>query len=202
MAVRELESRARRDHRRQRRHLRGPPRRLPVPRAVAQPRPLVPVRAAQGRAGARSTSRRRGPSEKMVPDDRGRVRPQAADDGRPPRHRRRRPDVGPARLRAAVRLRDRLPPAAPLREPAPARCRLRSPTSLLLRQRAGSTGSRSPSSSACSRSPRPSGRRGARPGRARIARYYVLVTASIALGFWDRWRNGPPAAWEKSEGTR
>ena len=43
------------------------------------------------------------------------------------------------------------------------------------------------------------------PGRSgrltRIARYYVLVTASIALGFWDR-RNGPPAAWEKSEGTR
>ena len=36
----------------------------------------------------------------------------------------------------------------------------------------------------------------------RIARYYVLVTASIALGFWDRRRNGPPAAWEKSEGTR
>lgn len=37
---------------------------------------------------------------------------------------------------------------------------------------------------------------------ARLARYYVLVTASIALGFWDRWRRGPPAAWEKSEGTR
>jgi cellulose synthase/poly-beta-1,6-N-acetylglucosamine synthase-like glycosyltransferase len=34
-----------------------------------------------------------------------------------------------------------------------------------------------------------------------IARYYVLVTGSIALGFWDR-RSGPPAAWEKSEGTR
>jgi len=34
------------------------------------------------------------------------------------------------------------------------------------------------------------------------ARYYVLVTASIALGFWDRWRGGPPGAWEKSEGTR
>ena len=30
----------------------------------------------------------------------------------------------------------------------------------------------------------------------------MLVTASIALGFWDRWRNGPPAAWEKSEGTQ
>jgi cellulose synthase/poly-beta-1,6-N-acetylglucosamine synthase-like glycosyltransferase len=37
---------------------------------------------------------------------------------------------------------------------------------------------------------------------ARIARYYVLVTASIGLGFLDRWRNGPPAAWERSEGTR
>ncbi len=37
---------------------------------------------------------------------------------------------------------------------------------------------------------------------ARLCRYYVLVTASIALGCWDRWRNGPPAAWEKSEGTR
>jgi cellulose synthase/poly-beta-1,6-N-acetylglucosamine synthase-like glycosyltransferase len=35
-----------------------------------------------------------------------------------------------------------------------------------------------------------------------IARYYVLVTASIALGFWDRWRDGPPGAWEKPEGTR
>ena len=37
---------------------------------------------------------------------------------------------------------------------------------------------------------------------ARLARYYVLVTASIALGCWDRWRQGPPAAWKKSEGTR
>jgi glycosyltransferase involved in cell wall biosynthesis len=44
--------------------------------------------------------------------------------------------------------------------------------------------------------PGPAGRIG------RIARYYVLVTASIALGAWDRWRHGPPAAWEKSEGTR
>lgn len=36
----------------------------------------------------------------------------------------------------------------------------------------------------------------------RVARYYVMVTASIALGLWDRWRHGPPAAWEKAEGTR
>ncbi|MGK2956235.1 MAG: glycosyltransferase [Solirubrobacterales bacterium] len=36
----------------------------------------------------------------------------------------------------------------------------------------------------------------------RIARYYVMVTVSIALGLWDRWRNGPPGYWEKAEGTR
>ena len=29
-----------------------------------------------------------------------------------------------------------------------------------------------------------------------------MVTASIALGLWDRMRQGPPAAWEKAEGTR
>ena len=36
----------------------------------------------------------------------------------------------------------------------------------------------------------------------RIARYYVMTTASIALGLWDRFRTGPPGAWEKAEGTR
>jgi cellulose synthase/poly-beta-1,6-N-acetylglucosamine synthase-like glycosyltransferase len=36
----------------------------------------------------------------------------------------------------------------------------------------------------------------------RICRYYVYVTASIAAGLWDRYRQGPPAAWERSEGTR
>jgi hypothetical protein len=36
----------------------------------------------------------------------------------------------------------------------------------------------------------------------RICRYYVMVTASIALGLWDRLRQGPPGAWEKAEGTR
>jgi hypothetical protein len=36
----------------------------------------------------------------------------------------------------------------------------------------------------------------------RIARYYVLMTASIAAGFWDRLRRGAPGAWEKAEGTR
>ena len=36
----------------------------------------------------------------------------------------------------------------------------------------------------------------------RLLRYYGYVTASIALGTIDRLRDGPPAAWEKSEGTR
>jgi cellulose synthase/poly-beta-1,6-N-acetylglucosamine synthase-like glycosyltransferase len=36
----------------------------------------------------------------------------------------------------------------------------------------------------------------------RVARYYVWVTLSIALGLWDRWRGGPPGHWEKAEGTR
>ena len=35
-----------------------------------------------------------------------------------------------------------------------------------------------------------------------VARYYVLMTASIAAGFWDRMRGGTPGAWEKAEGTR
>jgi hypothetical protein len=37
---------------------------------------------------------------------------------------------------------------------------------------------------------------------ARLAYYYVLVTGSIALGFWDWARGGAPLVWEKAEGTR
>lgn len=36
----------------------------------------------------------------------------------------------------------------------------------------------------------------------RACRYYLMVTASIALGLWDRLRRGSPGAWEKAEGTR
>jgi len=36
----------------------------------------------------------------------------------------------------------------------------------------------------------------------RIARYYVLTTASIAAGLWDRLRGGAGGRWEKAEGTR
>jgi cellulose synthase/poly-beta-1,6-N-acetylglucosamine synthase-like glycosyltransferase len=37
---------------------------------------------------------------------------------------------------------------------------------------------------------------------SRVARYYVLMTASQALGLWDYLRTGTPAGWEKAEGTR
>jgi cellulose synthase/poly-beta-1,6-N-acetylglucosamine synthase-like glycosyltransferase len=36
----------------------------------------------------------------------------------------------------------------------------------------------------------------------RIARYYVMTTASIAAGLWDRARRGASGRWEKAEGTR
>jgi cellulose synthase/poly-beta-1,6-N-acetylglucosamine synthase-like glycosyltransferase len=36
----------------------------------------------------------------------------------------------------------------------------------------------------------------------RLARYYVMTTASIGAGLWDRLRHGAPGAWEKAEGTR
>ncbi len=36
----------------------------------------------------------------------------------------------------------------------------------------------------------------------RVARYYVMTTASIAAGLWDRRRHGSGGRWEKAEGTR
>ena len=36
----------------------------------------------------------------------------------------------------------------------------------------------------------------------RVARYYVLTTASIPAGLWDRARGGAGGRWEKAEGTR
>ena len=35
-----------------------------------------------------------------------------------------------------------------------------------------------------------------------VARYYVLTTASLALGLWDWLRHGTNASWEAAEGTR
>ena len=39
-------------------------------------------------------------------------------------------------------------------------------------------------------------------GPFRIARYYLLTTASIAAGLWDRFRHGAGGRWEKAAGTR
>ncbi len=36
----------------------------------------------------------------------------------------------------------------------------------------------------------------------RAVRYYMMTTASIPAGLWDRARGGPPGAWEKAAGTR
>jgi hypothetical protein len=35
-----------------------------------------------------------------------------------------------------------------------------------------------------------------------VARYYVLATASVALGLWDWLRHGTAAGWDAPEGTR
>ncbi len=43
---------------------------------------------------------------------------------------------------------------------------------------------------------------GGRVRPLRLARYYVLVTASPAAGLWDWIRTGTPPGWEKAEGTR
>ena len=76
--------------------------------AVGQPRPLVPVPARQARPALAllAAGERRGEDGA---DDRGRVRPQTADDGRPLGHRRRRRDALAPRLPAALRLRARSP---------------------------------------------------------------------------------------------
>ena len=127
----------------------------------------------------------------------GRVRPQAADDGRPLGHRRRRRD---ARARAATRRStpSRSPPTGCCAtRPRSSTCSPSSPTSPCS-ARAGST-----------RRPRRPARRSlaaALLGRRvplaplRIARYYVMTTASIAAGLWDRLRHGAPGAWEKARG--
>ncbi len=39
-------------------------------------------------------------------------------------------------------------------------------------------------------------------GPLRIARYYVAMTAAIAVAFFDWQRTGTPAGWEQAEGTR
>ena len=115
MAIRDDGVRARRDHRRQRRDLRGAPLAYEDLPPSGSHDLSFPFRLAK--RGLRSLyapcGARRGEDGA---DDRGRVRPQTADDGRPLGHRRRRRHADPARLLAALRLRALLPSAAPLRD--------------------------------------------------------------------------------------
>ena len=167
--------------------------------AAARPAATTsPSRSSSPSAGcARSTSPRRAAEEKMVPTMEGEFA------------RKRRMMVGlwdivvgegmlaPARLPAALRLRARLPPAAPLPDPVAAPARLRrqprpARAGLGLRRHLR------PSSSALLAAALLGGRSPLAPFR--IARYYVLTTASIAAGLWDRFRHGPPALGEGARG--
>ena len=131
--------------------------------------------------------------------DRGRVRPQAADDeprlaDRPAR----RPAVA-ARLPAAVRAHDRLASRPALRRAVPARRRVR-------RERGAGSASSAVYAVAFGAAAR-AARGGAARRRVRfrpllVARYYVLTTASVAAGLWDHLRHGTPAGWEPADGTR
>ena len=122
--------------------------RLPRRRPAHGPRPVVPVQHGQARPPPGLRAARAGDGEDG-PDDRGRVRPQAPDDGprvadRPAR----RPALA-ARVQPAVRARDLQPPGAALPVAVPAPGRARAPTSRSW-ARARSTSSRSRSSSRCS----------------------------------------------------
>ena len=123
-------------------------------------------------------------------DDRGRVPPQAPDDGRRLEHDAQHGDALAARLQPAVRAGDLLAPAASLRDPDPPPRRAR-------------------------HQPRPASGEGAiyaftlvaqgallvaaLLGRLvpfaplLVARYYVAVTAASAVGLWDLLRHGVPA---------
>ena len=107
--------------------------------------------------------------------------------------------ISPARLLAALRLRARLAPAAALPQPAaPRRPLPRQPRSCSAR--AGSTSLTFFAQLALLAAALLAPAVPAVP--LRIARYYVLTTASIAAGLWDRWRHGAGGRWEKAEGTR
>ena len=183
--------------RRQRRDLRGPPRRLRRGRPGDGPRPLVPVADGQARL-ARGLRARRGGDREDGPDDRGRVAAQAADDEPRVADRPARRPALPARLRPALRADGRLAPAAALRDArAPRRDRAeraRRPRPAAAARRAGRRTRR------CSPPRWRAARATARP--LLLARYYVLTTASLAAGLYDHLRHGTPAGWDAPEGTR
>src|SRR5262249_16824898 len=104
--------------------LRRPSRRLRRPAARRQPRPLVPVPAGEARTALALRAGGRGRGEDGA-DDRGRVRPQTEDDGRPLGHRRRRRDALAARPPALLLARAALAPPAALPDTVPPRSRPR-----------------------------------------------------------------------------
>ena len=107
--------------------------------------------------------------------------------------------LSPARLPAALRLRDRLAPAAALPDPVPAPGRAGDQPRPARRGLGLRGHPRRPGGAARRRAARP---RRCRWRRCGCARYYVLITASIAAGLWDRARRGAAGTWEKAEGTR
>ena len=171
-----LESRLASRHRRQRRDLRDAPRGLHRGRPDHGPRPLVPVQHGQARL-ARGLRAGRARDGEDGPDDRGRVRAQAADDEPRLADRPARRDAVAARLPPALRADDRLAPRAALRGAVPAPGRAASTNVAARCAAAGSTRSRSPRScllvaaAALARCD---------PGAPLlVARYYVLTTASL-----------------------
>ena len=192
----------RRGHRRQRRRSTPCARAPTCPLApVAQPRPLVPVRARQARAGAPSTSPAARAEEKMVPTIEGEFA------------RKRRMMVGLWDIVVGDRM------MRPARLPARSTPSRSSPT--------GCSATRRPLLHlvAARRQPRCCSAQGrvyvaharrsrlppllgdaAAGGRSRWpAPDRPLLRAGHRLdraGLWDRLRHGPPAAWEKAEGTR
>ena len=175
---------------------RAPTCRSPPPAATTSPSP-----SQLAKRGHALALRARGPRRgEDGADAGGRVRPQAADDGRALGHRRRR---GDDLARAATR---RSTPSSSLshrllRYLTPFLHLVAFVANLALLGQGGvyvvtygDPGRR--------RSP-PALLGGSFPlGPLRIARYYALTTASIAAGLWDRLRQGPPGAWEKAPGTR
>ena len=170
--------------------------------ALRQPRPLAsPSRCAK--RGLRSLYAPAAPGRgEDGADDRGRVRPQTADDGRPLGHRRRRRDAAPARLLAALRLRALLAPAAALRDARSCTSSSSSPTSRC--SAAGWFYVLDPRSSSWRCSARARGARRRLPlTPLRVARYYVLthgLDRRSASG--TACATAPGGRWEKAEGTR
>ena len=129
------------------------------------------------------------------PDHRGRVPPQAADDEPRVADRRCAAGARPRGYRPLLRADDRQPPRAALRVAVPALRRARGQRARCCAA-ARSTRARSRAASRCW----PRARRAAGAASALVARYYVLMTASLAAGLWDWAAHGTPAGWERGRG--